>query len=119
MSNENMEPNNLLDVLKEREKELNCLYMVDEILENHQLSLPELFNAIIKVLPSSWRFPELCRARILYKNQNYQSPGFISSPLSETCNIKSDGNIVGNIEIVYIKEVPGTDEGYFLLKEKS
>ena len=118
MSNENMEPNNLLDVLKEREKELNCLYMVDEILENHQLSLPELFNAIIKVLPSGWRFPELCRARILYKNQNYQSPGFISSPLSETCNIKSDGNIVGNIEIVYIKEVPGTDEGYFLLKEK-
>ena len=118
MSNKNFESDNLLDVLKEREKELNCLYMVDDILENHQLSIPELFNEIIKVLPSGWRFPELCRAKILYKNQSYQSPGFISSPLSETCDIKADGNIVGNIEVVYIKEVPKTDEGYFLFKER-
>ncbi len=118
MSNDIIGSDNLLDVLKEREKELNCLYMVDEILENHQLSIPELFNGIIKVLPSGWRFPELCRAKILYKNQSYQSPGFISSPLSETCNIKADGNIVGNIEVVYIQVVQKTDEGYFLFKEK-
>ncbi len=116
--NFNNNSDDLLDVLKEREKELNCLYMVDEILGNHQLSIDELFNGIIRVLPSGWRFPELCRVKIIYKNKNYQSPGFISSPLSETCNIKADGNIVGNIEVVYIKDVPKTDEGYFLFKEK-
>ena len=81
MGNENIGSNNLLDILKEREKELNCLYMVDEILENHQLSIPEILKEIIRVLPSGWRFPELCRARIIYKNHSYQSPGFISSPL--------------------------------------
>ena len=118
MGNENIGSNNLLDILKEREKELNCLYMVDEILENHQLSIPEILKEIIRVLPSGWRFPELCRARIIYKNHSYQSPGFISSPLSETSDIKADGNIAGNIEVVYIKEVPKTDEGYFLFKEK-
>ena len=118
MSNMNFESENLLDVLKEREKELNCLYLIDDILENHHLSIPELFNEIIKALPSGWRFPELCRVKILYKNQSYQSPGFISSPLSETCDIKADGKIVGNIEVVYISDVPKTDEGYFLLKEK-
>ncbi|NLA85587.1 MAG: hypothetical protein GX854_13995, partial [Clostridiales bacterium] len=118
MGNEHIESDNLLNVLKEREKELNCLYMVDEILENPQLSLPEIFNGIIRVLPSGWRFPELCRARILYKIQSYQSSGFISSPLSVTADIKTDGKIVGNLEVVYIKEVPATDEGYFLYKEK-
>jgi len=118
MGNEHIESDNLLNVLKEREKELNCLYMVDEILENPQLSLPEIFNGIIRVLPSGWRFPELCRARILYKNQSYQSSGFISSPLSVTADIKTDGKIVGNLEVVYIKEAPATDEGYFLYKEK-
>ncbi|MGI6085285.1 MAG: PEP/pyruvate-binding domain-containing protein [Acetivibrionales bacterium] len=115
---DNINSDYLLDVLKEREKELNCLYMIDEILENHQLSVPELFKEIIKVLPSGWRYPEACRAKILYKNQSYQSPGFISSPLSLTCNIKTDGNIAGNIEVVYIQEVTKTDEGYFLYKEK-
>lgn len=117
MSNIN-NSDNLLDVLKEREKELNCLYMVDDILENHQLSLPELFREIIKVLPSGWRFPEYCSVKIIFNNQSFQSPNFISSPISETCNIKADGNIVGTIEVVYIRDVPKTDEGYFLFKEK-
>jgi len=118
MSNENIGPENLLDNLKEREKELNCLYMVDEILGNYHLSIPEVFEGIIRILPTGWRLPELCRAKIIYKNQSYQSPGFISSPISDSCPVKADGNIVGSIEVVYIKEVPITDEGYFLLKER-
>lgn len=80
MSNENMEPNNLLDVLKEREKELNCLYMVDEILENHQLSLPELFNAIIKVLPSGWRFPNCAVLEYYTKTKTIRVPDLYPLP---------------------------------------
>lgn len=118
MSDENIGSNYSLDVLKEREKELNCLYMVDEILGNHQLSISEIFDGIIRVLPTGWRLPELCRAKIIYKNQSYKSPGFVSSPLSESCSIKADGNTVGSIEVVYIKDVPITEEGYFLFKEQ-
>lgn len=118
MANDNISSDYSLDSLKEREKELNCLYMVDEILGNHQLSIPEIFDGIIRILPSGWRLPELCRAKIIYKNHSYQSPGFVSSPISDSCPIKADGNIVGSIEVVYIKEVPITDEGYFLFKEQ-
>lgn len=46
----------LLDVLKEGAKELNCLYQIEEILNNRQLSLPEIFEGIIKTIPSGWQF---------------------------------------------------------------
>ena len=110
---------NLLDILKEREKELNCLYQVDNILANHQLTLPEVFERIVRVLPSGWRFPELCQAKILYNNCSYQTPGFIVSPISDTCGIFVDDKAVGSIEVVYTEHVPETEEGYFLEKEKT
>ncbi len=109
---------NLLDVLREREKELNCLYKVDEILGNQRLTLPEILEGIIRILPSGWRFPDLCHAKIIYGNYSYQTPGFLASPISDTCCIRSDGKIVGSIEVVYIRNVPKTEEGYFLEKEK-
>lgn len=110
---------NLLDILKEREKELNCLYQVDDILANHQLTLPEVFERIIRVLPSGWRFPDLCQAKIVYNNCSYQSPGFFASPISDTCSIIVDDKVVGSIEVVYTEYVPETEEGYFLEKEKT
>ncbi len=109
---------NLLDVLKEREKELNCLYKVDSILGNHHLTLSEMLDGIVHVLPSGWRFPELCHSRIIYKNNCYQTSGFIASPISDTCPIKADGKNVGSIEIVYTQNVPKTNEGWFLEKER-
>ncbi len=108
----------LLDTLKERAKELGCLYRVDEILGNQQLSLPEVFEAVINVIPSGWRFPDLCRASITLNNCSYRPPDFIVSPLSEKCHIKSDGEIVGSIEVIYLDNVPETAEGFFLEKER-
>ncbi len=103
--------------LKEREKELNCLYMVDEILNDHRLSMPEIFEAVVNVIPSGWRFPDLCRAKITFKNYRYQPPDFIVSPLSENCIITSGGDTIGTVEVVYLENVPATAEGVFLEKE--
>ncbi len=112
------EQDSLLSTLREREKELDCLYKVDEILSNHQLPLPEILAALVDVIPSGWRFPDLCRASITYNNCLYQPRDFIVSPLSENCPIKSDGETVGNIEVMYVKSVPETAEGIFLDKER-
>ncbi|NLC07738.1 MAG: pyruvate, phosphate dikinase [Syntrophomonadaceae bacterium] len=107
-----------LDFLKERAKELNCLYQVDEILDNQRLSLPEIFNQIVQVIPAGWQFPEICQARIIYENSSYQTPGFSTSPRSLSSPIKVEGKVVGKIEVVYTSEVPKREEGYFLDKEQ-
>lgn len=108
----------LLSTLREREKELDCLYKVDEVLCNHQLSLPELLSALVDVIPAGWRFPELCRASITYNNCLYQSPDFIASPLSESCPIKCDGETIGSVTVMYLENVPEATEGIFLDKER-
>jgi hypothetical protein len=106
-----------LDILKERAKELNCLYQVDEVLNNQRLSLPEIFRELTRIIPSGWQFPEVCRARIIYENQSYQTHGFRSSPYAASANIKWDGKTVGQVEVVYITEVVKSEEGIFLEKE--
>ncbi|MBP7174887.1 MAG: nucleotidyltransferase domain-containing protein [Thermoclostridium sp.] len=117
MENKAGTSDNLLSSLIEREKELNCLYMIDEIISDSNLSLSEIFSAIVKVLPLGWRFPDLCCVEIIFNNCSYQTEGFISSPIAQTCAIRTEGKTVGSIHVVYIREVPRTQEGYFLEKE--
>jgi pyruvate,water dikinase len=117
MDDMNNTADNLLNVLREREKELNCLYKVDSILGNHHLTLAEMLEGIVQVLPAGYRFPGICHSRIFYKNSCYQTSGFVASPIAETCPIKVDGSIVGTIEIVYTQNVPKAEEGYFLESE--
>ena len=107
-----------LDTLKERAKELDCLYQVDEILGNSRLTLTEMFERIVLVLPSGFRFPEVCRVEIAYDNHRYQSADFARSRISDGVDIKAGGKVVGRITVTYIDEVSKTDEGYFLEKEK-
>ena len=107
-----------LDNLMERAKELNCLYQVDEILGNQRLSLSEIFYQLIKAIPSGFQYPEICRVRIVYQNRSYQLPDFWTSPYLESCDIRMDNKPVGTIEIVYIEEIPKSEEGYFLEKEQ-
>lgn len=108
----------LLDNLKERAKELNCLYRVDEILNDQRLSLSEMFNQLTMVIPSGWQYPEICKARIVYDNRSYQTPGFYSSPYMESVPIKLDGQAIGRVEVVYTQAVDKGPEGYFLEKER-
>jgi|LSQX01.1.fsa_nt_gb hypothetical protein len=117
MADDYLKDDNILESLKEREKELNCLYKVDEVLSNHRLSPAETFDSIVRIMPSGWRFPELCRAKLIFNEVSYQTPGFVSSPISELCDIRVGNKTVGNLEVVYIQVVPLSKEGYFLEKE--
>ncbi|MEN6461460.1 MAG: PEP/pyruvate-binding domain-containing protein, partial [Syntrophomonas sp.] len=104
--------------LKERAKELNCLYQVDEILNNPRLSLAEIFENVVQVVPSGWQYPEVCEARMVINQNSYQTQGYCTSRFLESSPIKVDDEFVGNIEVVYIQEVPKGPEGYFLDKER-
>lgn len=108
----------LLQVLKEREKELNCLYRIEEVLNNRQLSLPEIFQEIIAIIPSGWQYSELCQARIIYENFSYQSSDFHPTPWMLSSEIKVNEKAHGQLEVSYKKKVPWQEDGYFLKKEE-
>ncbi|HWQ75285.1 MAG TPA: PEP/pyruvate-binding domain-containing protein, partial [Syntrophomonas sp.] len=118
MNNRTTDDDYSLDNLKERAKELNCLYQVDELLDNHRLSLAEIFTIMVKIIPNGWRFPEYCKVSIVYENRSYRTEGFTASDISESCDIKVNNKVTGKIEVVYIRKVDKSPEGYFLDKER-
>ncbi len=107
----------LLRALQERAKELGCLYDVEEALKRANASLPELFQAILQVLPPGWQYPQVCQARIEYGGSSYRTEGFRPSAWEQTADIVVQDRVVGCVAVSYREERPRADEGPFLREE--
>ncbi len=104
--------------IHEREKELNCLYNVANLLKEHEKSLEEIFNVMVGYLPPSWQYPDIACARIIFKGQEYVSAGFKPSRWKQSADIFSGSQKIGCIEVYYPKKRPLMDEGPFLKEER-
>ncbi len=105
--------------LTERIKELTCLYEIAQIAGDPDISLKEIIQRIVELLPTAWQYPEITLARIIYDGVSYTSPGFCAYPLKQTADIIVDGISKGTIDIVYTQEKPQADEGPFLKEERN
>ena len=108
----------ILDALQERAKELTCLYRLNEICNRPQASLDEIFRDVIDILPPGWQYPAECRARITADGAVYEPPGLIGTPWVQAAPILVQGEVVGNVEVFYLKAMPASDEGPFLKEER-
>jgi pyruvate,water dikinase len=108
----------LLHDLRERAKELNCLYEVQELLNTPGITIDEICKKIIEVLPPGWQYPDVCQAEIVYYGQSYQSEGFKESPWVMDAKIIVQDEVAGKISVYYTEERPLSDEGPFLKEER-
>ncbi len=107
-----------MDDLKERAKELNCLYEVEEIMSKPNLSLEDVFRRIVNTLPAGWQYADICQTRITYSDFEVQTEGFCDSPWLQHADILVQDEIVGRISVCYTEERPPADEGPFLKEER-
>ncbi len=106
-----------IDALRKRERELQCLYQIQEILRDTEKSLDEVCPQIISAINSGWLYPEKCRARIIINDSTYESTDLAESPWLLTAPIAVQDKTVGNISIYYTEEMPAADIGPFLKEE--
>jgi hypothetical protein len=118
MINENKPLGKIVDDLKERAKELNCLYEIQEILTNFDASLDEICYGIIKAIPPGWQYPDVCQACITIHDSKYQSDGFIETSWSQCASINLRDEVIGRVCVSYVEERPAADEGPFLKEER-
>ena len=71
-----IEPDKVEIALRERIKELNCLYGISQLAERNLYSLDDLLQELVNFLPYSWQYPEITCARILFKGKTYTSDRF-------------------------------------------
>lgn len=105
-------------LLNERVKELNCLYRVEELLKGAEVSLDYIFTEIVKIIPRSWQYPDVCEALIRYKDSIYKSSNFQEPPWVQRAEIIVQDVVVGSVEVYYLEERPKADEGPFLKEER-
>ncbi len=103
--------------LRERAKELSCLYRVDEILGGADSAMERVGPSLIEAIPPGWQFPEICRARLTLDGAVYEPAGFAPTPWVQRAPISALGQPVGEIEVYYLQEKPAADEGPFLHEE--
>jgi pyruvate, water dikinase len=104
--------------LRERAKELNCLYTIQELLNiTHNLNRENCEN-IIEAIPHGFQYPDICVVKIICPNGEFQSDDFIETTWVLKANIYVQNDIVGNIQVYYTEERPKMDEGPFLKEER-
>jgi pyruvate,water dikinase len=118
MSDPSKSIDQLLHDLRERAKELNCLYQVQELLGTPDISIDEVCQGTIKVLPPAWQYPDVCQAEIIFGGKTYQASGFRESSWVQSADIVVQDEPVGRINVYYTEERPGSDEGPFLKEER-
>lgn len=106
----------LISDLNDKNKELTCLYKVDDILSSHEYSLDDTFRWLTRVIPIGWRYSDLCKVRIECNGLVVSSELYRPTELKIQQDIVVEGEIIGNISVVYIKPVHA-DKGIFLPKE--
>jgi len=108
-----------LNKLRERAKELNCLYGLFKIAELPKISLEKVLKMIVNLLPASWQYPRVTCARILYKDKEFKTHNFKVTKWKISTGIKLFGRKAGFVEIYYTKKKPKCYEGPFLKEERA
>ena len=106
------------DKLKERVKELDCLYGLTNIVKNRNLSIDEALKKIIDLVPPAWQYPDITCTRIIIDNKKYKTDNFKETKWSQVSNIILDDKKIGVLEVYYLEEKPQLDEGPFLIEER-
>jgi pyruvate, water dikinase len=107
----------MLLALKERAKELSCLYSIEELLKDPDRPLEDIFEGVIKAIPPGWRYPDACTARIVHEGATYTTPGFVETGWAQFADIVVGDDVTGNIGVFYTREVAPGDQGPFLKEE--
>ena len=104
--------------IRERVKELQCLYSISRVLEKPELSLDEILQEIVNLIPPSMQYPEITCARILLRDKTFATSNCMPAEGILSSDIKVRGTKAGAVEICYLELMPDIYEGPFLKEER-
>lgn len=105
--------------LRERIKELTCLYKISGLAREPGGALHETLDAIVRVLPSAWQYPEIAGARILIGQQRHVEGDRSAAQHVQAAPIMTGSRQSGIVEVFYTADRAEFAEGTFLPEEQS
>jgi DNA-binding CsgD family transcriptional regulator len=106
--------------LRERVKELSCLYGVARLAEQGAGSVGSFLQGVVELLPPAWQYPEVTRAAIIYRGHRFESHAAAGPEVAvQTAPIRVADEGVGEIRVMYVERCPDAFEGPFLREERA
>jgi diguanylate cyclase (GGDEF)-like protein/PAS domain S-box-containing protein len=108
---------NRTEELVDRIKELNCLYDIADLVERPGITLEEILQGTVELVPGSWHNPGRTCVRVSYDGHEYVSKGFKISEWKQSYDIYVHAHPSGSLEIFYTGTAPESYEAPFLNEE--
>jgi len=105
--------------LKERVKEIECLYALSSLVAEPCKSIDEALKTAVDLIPPGWQYPQITCARIIFEGREFATGDFRETPWKQSADIVVGGENVGTVEVRYLEERPKQDEGVFLKEERN
>lgn len=102
--------------LRERVKELVCLYGIARLSEQPEVPLPRVLEQVVEILPDAWQHTDVAFARIVVDDRVYRTAREARGNSRQRADIIVNGRVRGFVEVGY-----APDEGQqrtFLREER-
>ena len=109
----------LLHDLGERYKELSGLYSISKIFEEPNITMDQILQKTVEVIPPSWQYPEITCGKIIANDKEYKTSNFKQTKWCQSADIIVYGKKIGYVSAFYLKEMPQSFEGPFLREERN
>ncbi len=104
--------------LKERVKELNCLYEISKYAEDLSITVEKLMQSVVDLMRPSFQYPEITCAFAQIGKMTFKTTNFKKTKWEIISAIKSEHLKDGYLGVYYLKEKPRYAEGPFLIEER-
>ncbi|MBE0648266.1 MAG: pyruvate, phosphate dikinase [Bacteroidales bacterium] len=108
----------LLSDNRERLKELTAINHTTAILKENK-SIPDTLTRICQVLPRAWQYPKHTVVRIRFDEMEFTTNNFRETAWKQEQVFQTIDNLLGSLEVFYLKEYPKAYEGPFLKEERN
>ena len=98
--------------MDEQVKALSCLYEISRLVERRRLTLKEILQGIVQLIPPALQYPEITCARIILDNQELSTANFEETQWMLGQDIIVNDEASGVLSAYYLEERPESDEGH-------
>ena len=106
------------DKLRERIKELDCLYDISSLRYGTNFSLDDVLQAVVDFIPPAIQYPEITCARIIFDRYEFTTKNFRDTKWKLSQEIKVNNERIGTLEVCYLVEKPELEEQPLLEETK-
>lgn len=105
--------------LRERVKELNCLYEISKVALEANNNVDVLVARALQIIPAAMQYPDLTETEIQIGSSKFSTPRFTKCKLVIAARLKIDKKSLGSIKIGYLKKGRGISRVTFLPEERN